>query len=191
MVESTCPIPFSRWDANVKDMSITVIEEGVKFCPRCGGKLHQELSAGRLRPVCHECGLVFYTNIKVGAGVLVERGGQVLLIRRAIPPGLGQWCLPSGFVEDDESPEEAAIRECQEETGLEVVLKGLLGVYHYRHNSRGSGVLILYGADIQRGELVAGDDAIEVGFFSPENLPPIAFRTHRQALEEWLQRVGR
>ncbi len=165
------------------------MKEEVRFCPRCGASLHQELSGGRVRPICHNCGFIFYVNIKVGAGVVVEKAGQVLLIKRAIPPGLGQWCLPSGFVEDDESPEEAAVRECQEETGLEVALNDLLGVYYYRHNLRGSGVLILYTADVRGGKLAAGDDALEVGFFPPENPPPIAYRTHRQALEDWLQKV--
>lgn len=72
-------------------------------------------------------------------GALVEREGQVLLVRRAVDPKLGSWCLPAGYVEYDEGAVAAAIREVREETGLTVRVTGLLAAYHVRRDPRGMG----------------------------------------------------
>jgi len=158
----------------------------MKYCPQCGGKLQEEFRHGRYRPVCENCGFVIYLDPKVGAGVIVEIAGRVVLVRRAMEPKRGWWSLPSGFVEYDERPEEAAVREAREETGLEVELDNLLGVYSFGREAGSRGVLVLYAAHVVSGELRAGDDAQEVGLFGPEELPAdIAFVTHDQALREW------
>jgi len=135
---------------------------------------------------------VHFRDPKVGAGVLVERDGKVVLVRRAVVPALGSWCLPSGFVEYDEAPEQAAVREFLEETGLEVKLTGLLDVRQYTNDTRGPGVVILYRGQVVGGEPRPGDDASEVGFFGPDELPEdIAFATHRHVLAEWREEVHR
>ena len=77
--------------------------------------------AGRTRIVCPNCGFVLDQNKVTGLGVLVEMDGCVVLVRRGHNPFKGLWALPSGFIEADESIEEAAIREYKEETGLDVV----------------------------------------------------------------------
>ena len=156
------------------------------YCRHCRATLEDGFVFGRTRKVCPECGFVHFRDPKVGAGVLAERDGEVVLVRRAVAPALGSWCLPSGFVEFDEAPEQAAVRECLEETGLEVHLIGLLDVRQYRNDSRGPGVVILYRGQIVGGEPRAGDDASEVGFFGPDELPEdIAFGTHRRVLARW------
>lgn len=158
----------------------------MKFCPQCGAKLVEKLVDKRKRLVCEACGFIFYINPKVAAGVLVEDNGQVVLVRRGVAPRVGYWGLPSGFAEYDETIEETAIRECMEETGLEVELNELLGVYSFTSGVHGRGVLILYSAHIMGGELKAGDDASEVSFFAPDELPrEIAFWSHYQALRDW------
>jgi ADP-ribose pyrophosphatase YjhB (NUDIX family) len=140
----------------------------------------------RERLVCQECGFIFYINPKVAAGALIEDEGRVVLVRRAVEPRVGYWALPSGFTEYGETVEETAIRECREETGLEVELDGLLGVYSVQSNFYGHLILILYSAHVVGGELTAGDDASEVGLFAPAELPTdIAFQAHRQALHNW------
>lgn len=157
-----------------------------KFCPHCAGRLVPEMIGGRERLVCQECGFIFYINPKVAAGALIEADGRVVLVRRGVEPGVGHWALPSGFAEYDETIEETAIRECWEETGLEIALDGLLGVYSFRNDFYGHGVLVLYFAHVVRGELAAGDDASEVGLFASTELPTdLAFQSHRQALREW------
>ena len=105
---------------------------GMKFCSRCGHRLSQKLMEGRTRRVCESCGHVpFYRQLKVGAGVIVERDGDVLLMRRgagalAFP---GTWCLPAGYCEHDEAPKQTAAREAKEETGLEVAIGGIFGIF--------------------------------------------------------------
>jgi 8-oxo-dGTP diphosphatase len=140
-----------------------------------------------VRPACPTCGFVVYSDPKVACGVLVERDGQVLLVRRRNEPGRGRWCLPCGFEEADESPEQTAHREAREEVGLEVALEGLLGVYHYTDDPRGAGILLVFRAHCAAdAQPIAGDDADAADFFAPDALPPISHHTHRRALDNWL-----
>ncbi len=145
---------------------------------------------GRVRRVCPEptCRFVQFIDPKVGSGVLaLTPDNRVLLVKRNIDPGRGSWCLPGGFMELGETPQETAIRECEEETGLKVEITRLIDVYYYE-NYRGSGVLILYKGQITGGTRQAGDDAEKVGFFGPDELPEnIAFKSNLQALAAWRQ----
>ena len=158
----------------------------VTFCSQCGSHLVEKHTGERLRPVCPNCGHIVYLNPTVAAGTLVEENGKVVLVRRGAEPMAGHWALPGGYVEADESAEEAAIRETWEEVGLRVELDGLLDVYSFDSTSQGKGVLVLYAAHAIGGELRAGDDAIEAALFPPEGIPEdVAFTTHRQALRDW------
>lgn len=166
------------------------IWEVYKYCPRCGHPLEAKSVGDRLRPVCPQCGFIVYVNPTPAAGALVEHDGHVLLIRRGVPPREGYWAFPAGYVEADESVEEAAIRETREETGLQVALDGLWNVYSFEDAAHQRGVLILYRAHVVGGELRPGDDAAEARWFAPHEVPAeseIAFRTHREALREWLR----
>ncbi|HWQ15026.1 MAG TPA: NUDIX domain-containing protein [Roseiflexaceae bacterium] len=161
----------------------------LRFCSRCGGELAERAVGGRTRPACPACGFVVYTDPKVACAALVERGGRVLLVRRRHEPGRGLWCLPCGFADADEPPEEAARREAREETGLEVAVEQLLDAYHYTDDARGAGILLVYQARCTAGTPQAGDDADAVGFFAPDALPPISHHTHARALQEWIART--
>ena len=86
----------------------------MRFCPHCTHHLESRLAFDRVRPTCPACGFVHFLAPKVGVSVLIEKGDRLLLVRRAVEPEVGQWSLPSGFVEWDESPEAAAARECAE-----------------------------------------------------------------------------
>jgi 8-oxo-dGTP diphosphatase len=166
----------------------------LRYCPHCAHPLQEQPAFGRVRPVCAACGFVHFRDPKVGVSVLVEKEGRVLLVQRAIEPGLGQWCLPSGFIEWDESPQGAAVRECAEETGLEVAISGLLEAIQYTADFRGPGINLTYLARVVGGALQPGDDAGAARFFAPAELPPaeaIAFDSHRLALARWrLNTVG-
>jgi ADP-ribose pyrophosphatase YjhB (NUDIX family)/GNAT superfamily N-acetyltransferase len=142
--------------------------------------------AGRVRELCPECGFVLYRNPVPGVGVLVEMEGKILLVQRGQAPFEGWWALPAGYIEADESVEEAAVRECKEETGLDVELLELFGVYSFPEGPVQSGIIIFFRAQPVGGELRAGDDAQAVRSFSPDELPErLAFRTHREVLERW------
>jgi 8-oxo-dGTP diphosphatase len=157
------------------------------YCPQCGERLQDALVHGRQRPVCPACGYVVYLDPKVGAGAVVELDGKLVLVRRGMNPMRGYWSLPSGYVERDEAPDQTAVRELEEETGLRVAVDNLLNVYSFSHEGMGGrGVLVLYAAHVVGGHLKAGDDADEVGTYGPQELPEdIAFDTHIQALRDW------
>ena len=158
----------------------------VNYCLRCGHALEDRLVFGRMRRACPECSFVFFQEPKVAAGALIEWGGAVLLVRRSVDPRSGAWALPAGYMEIDEGPVTAAIRECFEETGLIVRITGLFAVYHIANDPRGAGVLILYRAIPESGKLRPGDDASEVAYFAPDEIPgDIAFASTRRALARW------
>lgn len=157
-----------------------------KFCPQCGTALESKMAAERVRPVCPACGFVFYLNPIVAVGALIECDGRVALVKRGVEPGRYLWGLPAGYVEADESAEEAAVRETWEETHLRVEIEGLLDAYSYGRE-RNPGVLLIYAAHVVSGELEAGDDALDARWFGPDDLPEIAFRTHRDVLHKWRQ----
>ena len=139
----------------------------------------------REREVCPACGFIFYRNPVPAVGVVVALEGKVVLVRRRYEPRAGCWALPAGFMELGESTEDAAIRECHEETGLLVRVDHLLGVYSYGEGQR-TGLLIIYAATATSGELAAADDATEAGAFALDALPtPMAFPTHLQAIDRW------
>jgi ADP-ribose pyrophosphatase YjhB (NUDIX family) len=102
-----------------------------RFCHQCGGPLRERLVDGEDRPrlVCDQCGFIHYVNPKIVVGAIPERAGRVLLMRRGIEPRFGTWTFPGGFMEIDETAEEAALRETEEEVGLSLKLGRLLGVY--------------------------------------------------------------
>ena len=127
---------------------------------------------GRTRPVCPECGRVMYYDPKLAATCVVERKGRTLLVQRGIPTGYGLWSLPGGYVDRGELGEDAAAREVYEETGLEVVTAGLIGVFSQAQHPV---VVVAYSANETGGELMAGPECLDVGFFALDTLPPLAF----------------
>jgi 8-oxo-dGTP diphosphatase len=156
--------------------------EGIHFCIRCGSPVDRVLKFGAERPVCPQCGWIYFADPKVAAAVLVEKEGQILLVQRGREPQAGFWSLPAGFVDAWEDPARAAERECLEETGLVVRVTGLLDVIAGREHAQGADMVIAYRAEIVGGQLAAGDDAAQAGFFSRTELPPLAFKTTRKVL---------
>lgn len=157
----------------------------INFCVVCGHRLDEREAFGRMRPVCSECGHVHFVDPKVAVGVLVEKEGQVLLVRRAIIPGQGKWSLPAGFVDAGEDPRSAAERECREETGLHIRVGELLDVLYAQEHPRGASIFIVFHGQVTGGEMDANDDVDQVGFFAADDLPPLAFSTTTLILERW------
>ena len=112
------------------------MSRAVPACPHCARPDEQPL-------VCDRCGWRWYANPKPAAAVLLERQADgamepsVLLLRRAVEPGLGAWDLPAGYLDPGESFEIAARRETREEAGIDVELIALAGVYHSAPGQRG------------------------------------------------------
>jgi 8-oxo-dGTP diphosphatase len=154
----------------------------INFCPRCGTPTHLETKFGKVRPVCPSCNWMYFADPKVAAAALIEKDGRVLLVRRANDPFRGLWTLPAGFVDADEDPASAAARECLEETGLTVRVTRVLEVVAGREHPRGADFVIVYEAEVESGNLLAADDADEVGWFAKSDLPPLAFKATHSVL---------
>jgi 8-oxo-dGTP diphosphatase len=145
-----------------------------RFCPACGAALGA-LTDPPSPQKCENCGRMLYRDPKVAVGVVAhDEDGRLLLVRRGVSPAEGRWALPAGFVSADEDPRDAARRETLEETGLEVTVGAVIDCYA---GEPGSGVtfFLAFAAQILGGELLAGDDASDVGFFASDHLPDIAF----------------
>ncbi len=156
------------------------------YCPICGHKLGEREEGGRLRQACDNCGYVHYVNPVPAVGILIEMDGGVVLIRRGQAPHKGEWTLPSGFIEADESAEDAAVREAEEETGLKVEIIEMAGINSFPEGPPMSGIMIFYRAKPVGGTLQGGDDAVEARVFQIGEIPRIPFRTHREVMAEWL-----
>ncbi len=158
------------------------------FCVNCGAALVPRIIEGREVEACPNDTFVLWHDPKVSTAVVVEADGGIVLGRRAIEPGYGLWCLPGGFVNNDEGPAAAAARECFEEISAPVELTGLIGVFHIAKTDAPSMVGIAY-----RGRLVdgarpsAGSEMLEVRVFPLDSLPPLAFPSHTTVVGEYLK----
>lgn len=157
-------------------------DEHIKFCLRCGAEVAHEDKFGMVRPVCPQCGWIYFVDPKVAAAVLIEQDGRVLLVRRNNEPFRGLWTLPAGFVNGGEDPAEAAARECLEETGLSVHVTRVLDIISGREHNRGADFVIVYLAEVISGELVPADDADAADWFARNDLPPLAFKATQKIL---------
>ena len=157
--------------------------EEYAYCPRCATPLETRMVTDKPRRACPNCDFIYFTDPKVGVGVLVTRNGKLLLVRRTMMPGRGKWSIPAGFLDRGEDPEEVARREVFEETGMHVAIEGLVDVYHNPPSPEGgASVFILYRGRLLGGKLEAGDDADAAAFFGPDELPPLAFASTRDAV---------
>jgi 8-oxo-dGTP diphosphatase len=160
---------------------VTLASE-VHFCPRCGKPISIEIKFGKERPVCRNCGWVFFSDPKVAVTALIRQEGKVLLVRRINLPAQGLWTLPGGFMDAFEVPEQAVRRECLEETGLIIEVDGLHQIFSGREHKHGSDILLVYDAHIISGELRSGDDADRAEFFPQDALPLLAFHSTEMIL---------
>ena len=155
-----------------------------KNCPICGDSLNPKTFEDRERMACNECGWIHYENPLPSAAAFVQNPeGEILLVRRGVEPGYGLWALPSGFIEIEETPEMACLRELDEETGLKGTIVRLVGVYSQKSSMYKNVIIIGYEVEVF-GELQPGSDSLEAKYFYPQDLPEIAFPSHSQMLAD-------
>ena len=181
-----------------------------RHCPACGAVLPNAADAAAvggtppgsgagLPPVtCPACGADHWRNAKPCAGALVMRDGRLLLLRRNIEPWRGWWDIPGGFCDAEEHPMACAAREAREETGIAVEVTGYLGTWldHYPGPDDPDHVVTLnayYHAVAAAGAEVGDPDpheTSEVGWFTPDDLPEVAFLHARAVLAAWRDAVA-
>jgi ADP-ribose pyrophosphatase YjhB (NUDIX family) len=138
------------------------------------------------RHVCADCGWIHYDNPKIVVGSVVTFEEKFLLCRRAINPRKGYWTLPAGYLEQNETTADGAVREAFEEANANIRIRDLLALYSVTHISQ---VQIMYRAELDRPEFSAGPESLEVRLFEWENIPweDLAFPTVYWALHQYMQ----
>ena len=163
------------------------------FCSDCGQPVALIIPAddNRLRHVCEDCGTIHYQNPKLVIGTIPwwPQGQQVLLCKRAIEPRRGYWTLPAGFMENNETTEEAAQRETLEEAGAQVELLGLFALLNVPHVHQ---VHLFYRARLLDLNFSAGIESLECRLFSESEIPwqDLAFPTVSHTLERFFADIS-
>lgn len=172
------------------------MQNDFRFCPQCGGGRIENVAMRKW--LCADCGFDLYNNVATAVGLIIcGADGRVLFERRAKEPRKGFLAFPGGFVDPDETAEEAAFRECVEETGVRPqslrYLCSFPNTYEYKH-------IVYKTCDLFfEAELPAGADltaqAGEVTAFDWQHVRneqeladvPLAFESARRTLAFWLE----
>ncbi|RYZ11963.1 MAG: NUDIX hydrolase [Myxococcaceae bacterium] len=158
-----------------------------RFCSFCAAPTELRIPEGDHLPrrVCTRCGTVHYENPRVIVGCVVEHGPHLLLCRRAIEPRRGYWTIPAGFMENGETLEAGAARECQEEALATVEIGSLLLLASI---VRAHQVHAFFRAKLLDGGYGAGPESLETKLVLPADIPwdDLAFPSTRAALEAFL-----
>ncbi len=137
----------------------------LKYCSYCGSDLIIKIPEddNRERAVCSECGIIFYDNPKIVVGCILEWEKKILLCKRATEPRSGYWTLPAGFLENNETLEEGALRETFEEAEAKgEKLKPFL-ICNLPHISQ---IYIMYYVNLVDGKFSTGFESSDVQLFS-------------------------
>ncbi len=167
----------------------------MNFCPDCGAKVSLQAVAGdsRQRYVCTGCGKTHYQNPNVLVATYVCVGESILWIKRGTPPAVGQWAMPGGYMENDETPEAGASRELREDTGIDVhadkmILVSVSSILHMAQTH-----LVFRCHLEEKPEPARTEEAVEFGWFGEDELPweDLAFPSiepHVRQIYRWLRK---
>ena len=138
----------------------------------------------RIRSVCDRCGFIDYQNPKIVTGSVVTWGEQLLLCRRAIEPRKGYWTIPAGYLEQNETPEEGAMREAEEEARAKIEIDRVLAIYSVPRISQ---VQIIYRARLLDPSVSPGPESEDVMLTDWDDVPwpDIAFPSAAWSLRQW------
>ena len=159
-----------------------MIDVNRKYCHWCGCALVIKALNESDKHYCDNCDRFIFEDPKLAVVVLVSKKDKLLLVKRAIEPKLGKWSFPSGYVDLGESVESAALREVKEETGMEIKINFLVGVYS---SSTRPLVLLAYGAEVSGGNVKLNHEVLDVEYFSPNSLPDMPFPHDDEILKDW------
>jgi ADP-ribose pyrophosphatase YjhB (NUDIX family) len=164
----------------------------MKFCSNCAAAVVQRVPPGDTlaRWVCDRCGEIHYQNPKLVVGAIPEYQGKLLLCRRAIEPRYGYWTLPAGFMENDETAAQGALRETLEEAGARIELGKPFSLISVPYVNQ---VHLFYLARLLDLQFKPGEESLEVALYEEARVPwnEIAFRTVAATLRHWFADRGR
>lgn len=159
----------------------------MNFCSNCGHRVEIKVPDGDHLPrhVCPSCHTIHYHNPKIVVGCVPEHDGRILLCKRAIEPRLGYWTFPAGFMENGETLQAAAARECWEEALARVEIGSLLAVVNVVHAHQ---VHVMFRAHLPAPEFGVGPESLHVDLYREDEIPwdDIAFPSIEFALRRYL-----
>lgn len=155
-----------------------------KFCPNC----QQALTRDANKVVCQQCGFDQYDNPVPTTGMIFYHNNDLLLVERGKEPAKGKWDVPGGFVDLNESAEEAMCREIKEELGVPLSPAEIeyLGSFQDVYAEKGTQCLwSVFASPLDKSvELKPTDDVASVKWFPLENLPTdLAFNGVKWSIE--------
>jgi ADP-ribose pyrophosphatase YjhB (NUDIX family) len=160
----------------------------MNYCSHCGAPVSIRIPSGDNLPrhVCDQCGTIHYQNPKVVVGALAVWDDKILMCRRAIEPRYGLWTLPAGFMENNETCGDAAMRETREEAGARIELGPMFSFVDVPHISQ---IHIIYRANLLDADFHPGEESLEACLFDESEIPwhDIAFRSIEYTLRRFLE----
>jgi ADP-ribose pyrophosphatase YjhB (NUDIX family) len=160
----------------------------MRFCPKCGTKVSFQIPPGdnRERAVCTNCHHIDYDNPNVITGTIPIFEGKVLLCKRNIEPRLGYWTLPAGFMENQETTKEGALRETLEESGSQAICGPAFSMISIPHINQ---VHLFYLATLPKADFHPTEESSEVELFDYDKIPwgDIAFSSVKKTLKFYLE----
>jgi ADP-ribose pyrophosphatase YjhB (NUDIX family) len=158
----------------------------MKFCSNCAAPVVKRVPPGDSLPrwLCDQCGNIHYENPRLVVGTIPEHEGKLLVCRRAIEPRYGYWTLPAGFMENDETTAQAAVRETVEEAGARIEVGAPFSMISV---PRVNQVHLFYRARLLDLDFKPGEETLEIALVEEAHVPwgEIAFRTVATTLKRW------
>ena len=159
----------------------------MNFCSNCGSRVAHRVPPGDHLPrfICDSCGTIHYQNPRIVVGCVPEHEGRILLCKRAIEPRRGFWTVPAGFMENGESLQQGAARECYEEALADVEIGSLMAFVSILGAHQ---VHVFFRAKLRSPAFGAGPESLEVKLVAAEEIPwdDIAFPSTTFTLRNYL-----
>ncbi len=158
----------------------------MNFCSHCGTRVRLGIPPddNRERYICDACGKIHYENPNIIAGCLPRWGNRILLCQRAIAPQKGLWTVPAGFLENEETVEQGALRETQEEANADVEIVRLFAVSSIPRINQ---VYMFFLANLKNRNFSPGPESLDLRLYSEDEIEweKLAFSSVEFALKKY------
>lgn len=163
----------------------SIYEQEYKFCPTCQSSLVRKEIDRRSLLTCPNCGFIFWNNPKPVTSILLHKDGKVLMLKSHKQPYEDFWVLPGGYIDYEEEPAQAVVREVKEEVGLEAQIEGFLDAYRIGDDPRGANIDIVFVGSAIGDPRIEKETFSEFAYFAPGELPEKIAYNHRGIIEKW------